>query len=381
MTSDDHSAFRLIGISQAIRTLEDEIDTAARSDAKVLVTGETGVGKEIVANLIHQRSMRRRQPLVTLNCAGVPESLLESELFGHAKGSFTGAYRDRRGILEMGANGTVFLDEIGEMGLRMQAVLLRFLQSGEIQRVGADRPHTRVNVRLIAATNRDLRAQVDAGAFREDFYFRLNVISIVIPPLRERAEDIPVLVQHFLDEFTSPQGLRVSLASETMEMLQRYRWPGNVRELRNVIERLVVNAKRNVVSPADLPPQLLAALKTSEPADTVAAVATARVQDPATRMFTNGESFWTVVAPKLANGALSREDLRKLIHVGLERTQGSYRNLVSLFNMPEDDHIRFLNFLREHDCHLPRHGLRTTRRTQRRAPAAPSASASAIEKA
>src|SRR5262245_15001278 len=157
---------RLIGRSEAMRVLEADIECAARSDAKVLVTGETGVGKEVVSRLIHQRSPRASAALVTLNCAGLPDSLLESELFGHARGSFTGAYRDKPGLLEMAPNGTVFLDEVGEMSTRMQVVLLRFLESGEIQRVGADRSHARVNVRLITATNRDLQAQITAGVFQ-----------------------------------------------------------------------------------------------------------------------------------------------------------------------------------------------------------------------
>ena len=167
-----HPEVRLIGRSDAIRTLETDLECAARSDAKVLITGETGVGKEVVARLIHQRSARASAPLVTLNCAGLPDSLLESELFGHVRGSFTGAYRDKPGLLEMAPNGTVFLDEVGEMSTRMQVVLLRFLESGEIQRIGADRSHARVNVRLITATNRDLQAQIAAGGFREDLYFR-----------------------------------------------------------------------------------------------------------------------------------------------------------------------------------------------------------------
>src|SRR5262249_47390960 len=157
----------LLGRSEAIRAIEADVECAARSDAKVLITGETGVGKEVVAKLIHQRSSRANAPLVTLNCAGLPDSLLESELFGHARGSFTGAYRDKPGLLEMGQSGTVFLDEVGEMSTRMQVVLLRFLETGEIQRVGGDRAHTRVNVRLITATNRDLPAQIVSGAFRE----------------------------------------------------------------------------------------------------------------------------------------------------------------------------------------------------------------------
>src|SRR5882724_9379316 len=170
--------------------IEADIECAARTDAKVLVTGETGVGKEVVARLIHQRSARSSSSLVTLNCAGLPDSLLESELFGHVRGSFTGAYRDKPGLLEMAPNGTVFLDEVGEMSTRMQVVLLRFLETGEIQRIGSDRVSTRVDVRLITATNRDLMAQAAKGEFREDLYFRLNVIRIAIPPLRERIDDI-----------------------------------------------------------------------------------------------------------------------------------------------------------------------------------------------
>src|SRR3984885_5427637 len=191
----------LIGRSEAIRAIEAEVDTAARSDAKVLITGETGVGKEVVARLIHHRSARANSPLVTLNCAGLPDSLLESELFGHVRGSFTGAYRDKPGLLEMAPNGTVFLDEVGEMSARMQVVLLRFLETGEIQRVGSDRSHTRVNVRLITATNRDLQTQINSGAFREDLYFRLNVIRLTIPPLRERIDDIPLLIDYYLDTY------------------------------------------------------------------------------------------------------------------------------------------------------------------------------------
>src|SRR5260370_6159553 len=169
---------RLVCRSEAMQSIEADIEGAARSDAKVLMTGETGVGKEVVARHIHQRSARASAALVTVNCAGLPDSLLESELFGHTRGSFTGAYRDKPGLLEMAPNGTVFLDEVGEMSPRMQVVLLRFLETGEIQRVGAVRSHTRVNVRLITATNRDLHAQIAGGSVREDLHFRLNVIRL-----------------------------------------------------------------------------------------------------------------------------------------------------------------------------------------------------------
>jgi len=194
--------FQIVGESEAIRAIEADLACAARSDAKVLITGETGVGKEVVARSIHQESARSAATIVTLNCAGLPDSLLESELFGHVRGSFTGAYRDKPGLLEMAHNGTVFLDEVGEMSPRMQVVLLRFLESGELQRVGSDRGQATVNVRLITATNRDLTHQIAAGAFREDLYFRLNVIRICIPALRERASDIPLLVNHFLTLFS-----------------------------------------------------------------------------------------------------------------------------------------------------------------------------------
>src|SRR5262245_45624412 len=252
---------RLVGRSEAIRSIEADIDCAARSDAKVLITGETGVGKEVVARLIHQRSLRAAAGMVTLNCAGLPDSLLESELFGHVRGSFTGAYRDKPGLLEMAPNGTVFLDEVGEMSTRMQVVLLRFLESGEIQRVGADRSHARVNVRLVTATNRDLEAQIAAGTFREDLYFRLNVIRLTIPPLRERADDIPLLVNYFLHTYRQVhQTAANEISPEAMDALLAHRWPGNVRELKNVVERIVLKATGPVVGLADLPPEVTRAL-------------------------------------------------------------------------------------------------------------------------
>src|SRR5258706_6119012 len=188
---------KLVGASSALCEIEQEIECAARSDAKILITGESGVGKDIVARLIHQRS-RRQGPFVTINCAGVPDSLLESELFGHVRGSFTGAYRDKRGWLDQAQDGTIFLDEVGEMSLRMQALLLRFFETGEIQRVGCDRIRTAGSVRIITATNPNLPPCVAAHSFREDLYYRINVIHIAIPPLRERPQAIGSLIPHFL---------------------------------------------------------------------------------------------------------------------------------------------------------------------------------------
>src|SRR5258706_2367910 len=198
MTMRQNGKINLLGNSPAMIELKEEIERVARSDAKVLITGESGVGKEIVARAIGSHSLRANAPFVPVNCAGIPETLLESELFGHLKGSFTGAYRDKPGKLEMAANGTIFLDEIGEMTLRMQGLLLRYLETGEIQTVGADRVAMSSNTRVIAATNRVLRDLIAQGQFREDLFYRLNVIHLVVPPLRERPEDIPLLIDHFL---------------------------------------------------------------------------------------------------------------------------------------------------------------------------------------
>jgi transcriptional regulator with GAF, ATPase, and Fis domain len=348
---------RLIGRSEAIETISTDIDCAARSDAKVLITGETGVGKEVVARLIHQRSARSAAPLVTVNCAGLPDSLLESELFGHVRGSFTGAYRDKPGLLEMAPNGTVFLDEVGEMSTRMQVVLLRFLETGEIQRIGANRAHTRVNVRLITATNRDLQSHIASGAFREDLYFRLNVIRLCVPPLRERRTDIPVLFDYFLDTYSAQHGVsRPQLSTAAMDALVMYRWPGNIRELKNVAERLVLKSSGQVVRPTDLPGDVFLATSAAAPAAAACSGSETRrpiVDELAARMLERGESFWTAVYPMFMARDLTRDDLRKIVQIGLESSNGNYRLVVQLFNMPDGDYKRFLSFLRKHDCHLP----------------------------
>jgi transcriptional regulator with GAF, ATPase, and Fis domain len=242
----------LIGRSAAIRVLEDEIDRAAHSDAQVLVMGEAGVGKEAVARLIHHRSPRVSAALVALTCAGLPDVLLESELFGHVRGGFTGAYRDKPGLLELARNGTAFVNDVGDMSTRLQLVLLRFLESGEIQRVGADRPHARVSVRVIAATTRDLRAQVRSGSFRGDLHDSLSGIRLVIPPLRDRTEDIPLLVESFLRSHGRRHEVAKRLSPDAMAALVAYRWPGNVRELKSALERAVLKTRGAVVGPRDL---------------------------------------------------------------------------------------------------------------------------------
>lgn len=341
---------RLIGRSPAIRELREELAYAARSDAKILITGESGVGKEILARQIHKQSNRVRAQLVTINCAGLPDSLLESELFGHVRGSFTGAYRDKPGLLETAHSGTIFMDEVGEMSLRMQALLLRFLESGEIQRVGAERAQARVNVRVVAATNRNLTERIASKEFREDLYYRLNVIHLTVPPLRDRREDVPELLDYFIAFFSARHALPVpALAPEALSQLVAYGWPGNVRELKNFVERLVLRARSGLITPADLPMEIMpppqAAIR--EP---VRGAAVERMYD---RMVNGHEPFWPVVYEPFMSRDMTRDDLRALVCRGLQQTRGSYRILVQMFNMPEADYKRFLNFLRKHDCQMP----------------------------
>src|SRR5580765_3441436 len=221
--------------SSAMKELFAMAARAAESPAKVLITGESGVGKDVVARYIHSRSSRRLAPFVAVNVAGVTETLLESELFGHVKGSFTGAYRDKRGKLQLAHRGTLFLDEVGEMSLRMQALLLRFLENGEIQAVGSDQSEARVDVRVIAATNRKLSDMVAAGQFREDLFYRLQVIHLHVPPLRERPEDIQALRTHFVERAKRP----LTFTDDARRAFDSYRWPGNVRELLNAVEQLL----------------------------------------------------------------------------------------------------------------------------------------------
>jgi DNA-binding NtrC family response regulator len=346
-------ALRFLGESDVARALENEVLIAARSDAKVLITGESGVGKEIAGQLIHALSNRARGPMITINCAGVPDSLLESELFGHMRGSFTDAYRDQRGWLEQADGGTVFMDEIGEMSLRMQALLLRFFESGEIQRVGSDRRNMRVNVRIVAATNRNLLDRIAANEFREDLYYRLNVIHIEIPPLRERRDDIPAFIAHFVNVYAQVHDKPpMTVDAAALEALQAYNWPGNVRELKNLLERTVVRARKPEIGIADLPQEVVYA---SSPARPIAARASDvdRAGVAFDRIVKHGENFWSAVHGPFMAHDLTREELRIIVSSGLTQTKGSYRLLVNMFNMPQSDYRRFLSFLRKHDCNMP----------------------------
>ena len=241
------------GHSNAINELNAMIETVAPSEATVLITGESGTGKELVARAIQANSNRKTESFVTINCAALAENLLESELFGHEKGAFTGADKMREGRFVQADNGTLFLDEIGEMPLALQAKLLRVLQNGEIQRVGSDKTRT-VNVRIIAATNRNLTNEVHSGRFREDLFYRLNVIAIDVPPLRERQDDIPVLAQAFTEKFATANRKTIKgFTPQCMDMLMRYEWPGNVRELENAMERAVILSTGEFLSERVLP--------------------------------------------------------------------------------------------------------------------------------
>jgi DNA-binding NtrC family response regulator len=361
MPSTFSSELTLVGSSAATESLRAEIQFAARADAKVLVTGETGVGKDLVARLIHQSSRRRLAPMATINCAGLPETLLESELFGHVRGSFTDAHRDKAGIFESAANGTVFLDEVGEMSPRMQAVLLRFLETGELQRVGADRAHARVNVRVVAATNRDLMAEIKAGRFREDLFYRLNVLHIHVAPLRERCDDVPALLNHYLHDYSHRHAAGPRIFSpDAQARLAAYHWPGNVRQLKNVVERIVVKSTDTTIELRDLPGDLEPARNPAAAgAVTPASIDGPVVSDLLSRILEQRESFWSVVHGPFMNRDLTRAHLTELVSRGLERSGGNYRSLVALFNMPQSDYKRFLTFLSSHRCHVRFQTFRT----------------------
>ena len=256
----------VIGNSQAMHTIVARLRQIAPTSASVLITGESGTGKELVAKAIHNNSPRRSKPFVTLNCAALSDNILESELFGHVKGAFTGADRERKGWFEHANGGTLFLDEVGDIPLGTQVKLLRALENGEIVRVGTNEP-IKVNVRLISATNRDLSDAIARGDFRQDLYHRLKVVSIKMPPLRERREDIDLLIDHFLKEFTTSHDKKISsITAAARRALRQYNWPGNVRELKNVIESMVVTDYDGVLDVDDLTEDLQA-ISTNVPAE------------------------------------------------------------------------------------------------------------------
>jgi transcriptional regulator with GAF, ATPase, and Fis domain len=331
-----------IGASSRLLDLFQFAKRIAASDAKVMTTGESGVGKEVLARHIHAHSARRGRECITVNCAAVSESLLESELFGHVKGGFTGSCGDKPGSLRMAHLGTLFLDEVGEMSARMQGLLLRFLENGEIQAVGADLP-IRVDVRIIAATNRDLTAMTAAGQFRQDLLYRLRIMHLHVPPLREWAEDVRVLGCHFLTLL----GHNLALTDTAWATLARYPWPGNVRELRNVMEGLAFRSPGRCIDADNLPERFR-----HEPQEVGPQYERRRQLADALyeAIVEDGYSFWDHVAAMFLNRDITRRELRELVGRGLAVTMGNYRALVGLFSMPASDYKRFMNFLTTHDC-------------------------------
>src|SRR5919109_662360 len=293
---------QMIGESGALKQVMAAISRAAPTNATVLIQGESGVGKELVARTIHRNSLRSRERFVQVNCAAIPEELIESELFGHEKGSFTGATEKQVGKFEQADRGTIFLDEVGDMSAKTQAKVLRVLQEGEVERLGSART-IKVDVRVIAATNKNLEEEIEKGHFREDLYFRLAVIPIYVSPLRERPEDIPLLVRHFIEYFSRENNVRSKrITQAALDVLQRSRWKGNIRELRNTVERLHIMTGGDTIDIADLPdivrsPSAGGALKSTADVDAVRTGTLREFKDNAERAFLVGklrENGWNI---------------------------------------------------------------------------------------
>lgn len=340
----------LMGTSDAVCKLRTAVAIASASDAKVLITGDTGTGKEVVAQLVHAQSARAQRELIALNCAGIPETLLESELFGHERGSFTGAETLREGLLQRAHGGTVLLDEVGETSPRMQAMLLRFLDSGEIQRLGG-RSKKCVDVRLIAATNRDLARSVADKEFRLDLFYRLNVLHLSTTALHERREDIPLLLAHFLGMCSrSYEHPLPTLTAGALEALVQYEWPGNVRELRNVAERLVLRRVERMLEASDVSREFIVSTPrcrrdpTAHPAGTIHGDA-----ELYRRLTEDRESFWSVVQGPFTAHDLTRDHVRSVLSRGLRETQGNYRALALLLNMDAGAYRWTMNFVRKNE--------------------------------
>jgi two-component system nitrogen regulation response regulator NtrX len=256
--------YKLIGESKAMLHVRDTIDVVASKNSTVLITGENGTGKENVARLIHEKSLRSRKPFIAINCAAIPEELIESELFGFEKGSFTGAMQSKRGKFEQAHSGTLFLDEIGDMSLKVQSKVLRVLQEQRFERIGSDET-VEVDVRVIAATNKNLEEAIKKGEFREDLYYRLNVIPILLPPLRERGDDVLSIANHYLTAFSSEEGVKSKTFSlSAQRALMAYHWPGNIRELKNIMERLSILVRDDLIEEGHLPSEICGTKRSPE---------------------------------------------------------------------------------------------------------------------
>jgi two-component system nitrogen regulation response regulator NtrX len=312
--------YRMIGRSPSLEKVWDAIRRAAPTNATVLLTGESGVGKELAARAIHRNSLRQDETFVQVNCAAIPEELIESELFGHEKGSFTGATEKQIGKFELAHRGTIFLDEIGDMSLRTQAKVLRVLQEGEVERIGSQKT-IQVDVRVIAATNRILEEEIEAGRFREDLYFRLSVLPIRVPPLRERPEDVEPLIEHFVRDFCAANNFRAkAFTPEAMDALRRHRWRGNVRELKNAVERLLIMVEADKIGVEDVTGTL------RRPADDSSTLTTANTlrdfKEAAERTFLVAklrESDWNISATAQAIGTPRSNLYKKLDQYGISQ--------------------------------------------------------------
>ncbi|MBC8127544.1 MAG: sigma-54-dependent Fis family transcriptional regulator [Gloeobacteraceae cyanobacterium ES-bin-144] len=312
---------KMIGVSRALQEVFKMVGRVARSDAPVLIAGESGTGKELVAKAVHEYSPRRQKEMITINCGAIPENLLESELFGHEKGSFTGAIARREGRFEQADGGTLFLDEIGDMPLSIQVKLLRVLQDGSFSRVGSnDTLHT--DVRIVAATHKNLSEEVATGRFREDLYYRLNVVEIRIPPLRERIEDVPLLAEFFLQRITKKNGMaRIRISAEAINTLQSHHWPGNVRELENTMARACALASSNILLPSDIP---LASAPGKSPTAMFGAI------DQLLNLAPAGEDLFAWINREIAGRVVERADgdLKEASHV-LNLSTADLRKLLS----------------------------------------------------
>jgi two-component system, NtrC family, nitrogen regulation response regulator NtrX len=315
--------YRMVGVSPVLDQVRESVARAAPTNATVLIIGDSGAGKELVARAIHRNSLRKDEEFVQVNCAAIPEELIESELFGHEKGSFTGATEKQIGKFELADKGTIFLDEVGDMSQRTQAKVLRVLQEGEVERIGSQKT-IKVDVRVIAATNKNLEEAIEKGDFREDLYFRLSVIPIRVPPLRERAEDIPPLVEHFLAQFSAENNIRrKTVTPEAMAVLKRHPWRGNVRELKNTIERLMIMVPQDQITPENLAdvlrraPESGAAGAPAEPPGSLK-----DFKESAERAFLVQklrESRWNISATAAAIGTPRSNLYKKLEHYGISQ--------------------------------------------------------------
>ena len=330
----------IIGEHPSMKTLFGHIKRAARTDATALIYGESGTGKELIAQALHDYSRRSRGPMTPVNCGALPRELIESELFGHRQGSFTGAVRDKPGLFEAASGGTLFLDEIGALSLDLQVRLLRALQERKVRRIGETRERA-VDVRIVAATNQPLEDLIAKGLFREDLYHRLNVYYVEIPPLRERSTDIPHLAQYFLDSFNRRWGTNKTLSARAQLHLSRYDYPGNVRELENILESAYHLCDETI----DLP-EVSSRLSRRKVKSSRAKM----LADLVERMVDGDADFWDDVRDVYLNRDLTREDLRRIVSLGLEACGGSYQRLVHYFGLPKEDYKKFLSFLSNHRC-------------------------------